>query len=147
MLDVAVMSMVDRIFDLQDYREADYVLAFAGMSMYVLKSRAEVHFPHVEPAETIHAVVEPDLVVGYFRNPVPHIREIAMRSAQHPANCGCNVCRIAREGEHGPTCPCDECKLVTLMTLDVMTNQMIRTVVKKSVADEYEKIMKAVGQL
>ena len=53
--------------------KADYVLAFCGTEMFVIKSRNRIH-------TAVEGVpCRPDKVIGYYRFPEPEVREIRLR--------------------------------------------------------------------
>lgn len=71
-----MIDIFDRIQGSSRYVEqADYVLAFAGKEMYVLKSRSVSHRLSME-------IPEPETIVAYIRFPKPHVKQLFLREAK-----------------------------------------------------------------
>ena len=74
--------------------QADYIMAFCGTEMYLVKSRG-VNY------ETMNVPCKPDLVVAYYRHPEPHSITLALRGEYKESWCsmghatgqrGCALC-------------------------------------------------------
>ena len=70
--------------------KADYVLAFCGTTMYIVKSRGPEHEISTPPHK-------PDYVMAYYAYPEPHIESIPLR--QTCPTCSRRYCRCQEEIE------------------------------------------------
>ena len=61
----------------QHFNKADYVLAFCGNEMFIIKSRTEAH---LQTPTTPH---KPDKVIAYYSWPEPRVAELRLRSGNY----------------------------------------------------------------